>query len=395
MKRKVIPVVLLIAAAAVAVTYFPRWWNGEETHAIFLSGNIELTEVDIAFKTAGILVERAVDEGDAVKKGMPIARLDRSQLEPQLERERAGLAATESQLAQLRTSIEFQRETIDGEVQARAAELQQAEARLRELTAGSRPQEIQQAKAAAAAARTEAVRARKDWERAGELFKNDDISASQHDQFRTQFERAEANLKQTEEQLALVIEGPRKENIEVARAQVARAGAAVRLAEAQRIELRRKEQELTMRRAQIEQSKAQVALIESQIADREVTSPIDGVVLVKSANAGETLAAGATVVTVGDIERPWVRGYVNEPDLGRVKLGQKVKVTTDSYPGKIYWGRLSFIASEAEFTPKQIQTPEERAKLVYRIKVDLPNPNHELKSNMPVSGEILLDEHGK
>jgi len=150
-----------------------------------------------------------------------------------------------------------------------------------------------------------------------------------------------------------------------------------------------------MRRAQIEQSKAQVALIESQIGEREVASPIDGVVLVKSANAGETLAAGATVVTVGDIEQPWVRGYVNEPDLGRVKLGQKVKVTTDSYPGKIYWGRISFIASEAEFTPKQIQTPEERAKLVYRIKVDLPNPNHELKSNMPVSGEILLDENGK
>jgi HlyD family secretion protein len=111
-------------------------------------------------------------------------------------------------------------------------------------------------------------------------------------------------------------------------------------------------------------------------------SPIDGVVLVKSANTGEILAPGTTVVTIGDIEHAWLRGYINERDLGRVKLGTKAKITTDSYPGKVYWGQVSFIASEAEFTPKQIQTSEERLKLVYRIKIDVDNPQHELKSNM-------------
>ena len=115
-------------------------------------------------------------------------------------------------------------------------------------------------------------------------------------------------------------------------------------------------------------------------------------VLVKSAEPGETVAAGATVVTLGDIDHPWLRGYVNETELGRVKLGERVKVTTDSFPGKTYWGRVSFIASEAEFTPKQIQTDEERVKLVYRIKVDLPNPQRELKLNMPADAEILLDQ---
>jgi len=119
--------------------------------------------------------------------------------------------------------------------------------------------------------------------------------------------------------------------------------------------------------------------------------PVDGVVLVKSAEPGETVAAGTTVLTVGDIERPWLRGYIGERDLGRVKLGQRVRVTTDSYPGKVYWGRVSFIAAEAEFTPKEIQTPEERVKLVYRIKVDLANPRHELKSNMPADAEILVE----
>ncbi len=395
MKKKIIPVVVIVAALVTAGIFALRRWGGGDGQTIPISGNIELTEVAIAFKAAGVLVERAVDEGDTVKKGTVVARLDRSQLVPQLEREQAGLTAAQSQLAQLRTAIELQREVLAGDTQARQAESGQAEAVLRDLLSGSRVQEIQEAKAAADSARAEAVRSRKDWERAQALFKNDDISASQHDQFRTQFERAEANLKQAEQRLALVVEGPRKESIEAARAQAARAKAAVRLAEAQKIELKRKEQELAMRSAQIEQSKAQIALIDSLLRDRDAVSPIDGVVLVKSAEVGETVAAGTTVVTVGDIENPWLRGYVNEPDLGRVKLGQRVKVTTDSFPGKMYWGRVSFIASEAEFTPKQIQTPEERVKLVYRIKVEIPNPSHELKSNMPVTAAVLLAGGGK
>ena len=111
----------------------------------------------------------------------------------------------------------------------------------------------------------------------------------------------------------------------------------------------------------------------------------------KSADVGEVLAAGTTVVTIGDIEHPWLRGYINETDLGKVKLRTKAKVTTDSYPGKVYPGRVSFIASEAEFTPKQIQTQQERVKLVYRIKIEIENPQHELKSNMPADAEIVLE----
>jgi HlyD family secretion protein len=114
-------------------------------------------------------------------------------------------------------------------------------------------------------------------------------------------------------------------------------------------------------------------------------------VLVKSADPGEVLSAGTTVVTIGDIEHPWLRGYVDESDLGKVKLGSKVKVTTDSYKGKVYDGRVSFISSEAEFTPKQIQTEQERVKLVYRIKIDLDNSSRELKSNMPADAEIVLN----
>jgi HlyD family secretion protein len=145
------------------------------------------------------------------------------------------------------------------------------------------------------------------------------------------------------------------------------------------------------RRAEIARSQASIALIDSQLSDTVAASPVDGVVLVKSADPGEVLAAGTTVVTVGDIEHPWLRGYVNETDLGRVKLGSRARVTTDSYRGKTYDGHVSFIASEAEFTPKQIQTQQERVKLVYRIKIDIDNPKRELKSNMPADAEIVLE----
>ena len=391
MKKRSIPIILVLGLLAAGAVYLSRR-NGRDPNAIAFSGNLELTEVKISFKTAGRLAELLVKEGDAVTKGMPLARLDREQLQSQRDAQRAALAAAQSQLAQLQTAIEYQRETVTGTIAAAEADQQQAEARLRELLAGARAQEIQEARAAVDAARAEQARAANDWQRAQTLYKNEDISTAQYDQFRTVYERTTAALKQVDQRLALVVEGPRRETIDAARAQAERAKASLQLAEASRLELKRREQEVGARRAEVERARAQLAVIDSQLADAEVFSPIDGVVLVKSAEAGETVAAGATVVTLGDIEHPWLRGYVNETSLGRVKLGQRVRVTTDSFPGKTYWGSVSFIASQAEFTPKQIQTPEERVKLVYRLKVDLPNPQRELKLNMPADAEVLAGE---
>jgi HlyD family secretion protein len=189
----------------------------------------------------------------------------------------------------------------------------------------------------------------------------------------------------------MVIEGPRKETIAQAQALLGQTRAALRQAEAQRLELKRRKEEIATRLADIAARRADVQIVATQLADTQAISPIDGVVLVKAAEPGEILAAGTTVVTVGDIHHPWVRAYLSELDYGRVKLGDKVKVSTDSFPGKIYWGRVSFISSEAEFTPKQIQTQEERSKLVYRVKIEVENPNQELKSNMPADAEILIN----
>jgi HlyD family secretion protein len=389
-KRRVVLILVLLAAAGGGAWY---WFNGgakRNTSFIPVSGNLELTQVDLSFKTAGRMTELNVREGDFVKKGDVIARLDSAQLDQQLLRDQASVASAQSSLQQLQTSIQYQQATIDSDISTRRAELAQAQARLDELLAGSRPQEIQQAQSAMVDAKAWNDQARSDWERAQTLFAREDISKQQYDQARAKLDSTAAQLRQSEEKLALVKEGPRTQEIAGARAQVARAQAAVQTAEANRIEVRRKQQELTARRAEIERNNAQAGMTRTQIADALLVSPIDGVVLVKAAEAGEVIAAGSTIVSLGDLEHPWLRAYINETDLGRVKIGGKARLSTDSFPGKVYEGHISFIASEAEFTPKQIQTKEERVKLVYRIKIEVDNAQHELKNNMPVDAEILL-----
>jgi membrane fusion protein YbhG len=390
-KRRIIFIIILLAAAGgVAGVLRSNWFAHDNDNRLAVSGNLELTQVDISFKVPGKLVQLNVDEGSFVKKGMVIARIDRDQVERQRNRDEASLNSARSQFDQAETSIQWQRQTLESDIALHKAELQLAQAQLDQLLAGSRPQEIQQARAAVDDATAQHDQAQADWNRAQDLFKNDDISRQQYDQYRTRLDSTAAARMQAQEKLALVVEGPRKEDIEAARAQVARAQAAIQASEANRLELKRREQDLMARQADIARARAQVAITQTQIDDTLVTSPIDGVVLVKSAEVGEVLAAGTTVVTIGDIDHPWLRAYVNETDLGRVKLGQHAKLTTDSYPGKTYPGRISFISSEAEFTPKQIQTLEERVKLVYRIKIDVDNHSHDLKSNMPVDAEIQL-----
>jgi HlyD family secretion protein len=391
MKKRIF-IILALVAVAVAGVYAYRGANRTPENRIVVSGNIELTEVNIAFKTAGRLIERTVDEGDSVKKGQIVARLDRDQLVAQRDREVAGLESAQSQLAQAKTALEWEKDTLAADIEQRAGDLASNEARLAELKNGARPQEKLDAQAAVDSAQSEVERSKKDWDRAQVLHRDDDISTAQFDQYRNRWETAAAALNSSKERQNLVLAGPRAEVINAQQAMVERMRGALKMAQANALEMKRREQELTTRDAEIARSRASIAMIDSQLADTIAASPVDGVVLVKSADPGEILAAGTTVVTIGDIEHPWLRGYIDETDLGRVKLGSMVHVTTDSFKkGKSYTGHVSFISSEAEFTPKQIQTQTERVKLVYRIKIELDNSSRELKSNMPADGEIVLN----
>ncbi len=145
----------------------------------------------------------------------------------------------------------------------------------------------------------------------------------------------------------------------------------------------------------IDQARAKVRIAEESVKQAEqqlkytvLSAPIDSVVLSTSAEAGEYLNPATPVLNLGFVAKPWLRAYINEMDLGRVKLGQKVRVTTDTFPDKSYQGRVSYISSQAEFTPKIVQTFEERVKLMFRIKVLLDNPKNELKPGMPADGFI-------
>jgi HlyD family secretion protein len=388
MKRRIVAAVILLAGAGA----FYAWTRTrqEDPNRLRLSGNIEFLKIDVAFKTAGRLVELKVDEGSNVTKGMLLARLDTDQLRQMRERDAASVTVATSGLRQMQTAIRYQRAAVESETALRQSEIRQARAKLQELLDGSRPQEVQQAQAAVSELETQRRQAQLDYERAQKLIAREDISQAQFDQYRTRWDAVGSQLRMAQERLALVREGPRKTDIEAARAAVARAEAALALTEAQKIEILRKEQELAAREADIERAKAGLGVVETQIADTSVESAINGVVMVKSADPGEVLAAGTSILTLGDIDHPWLRAYIPQQKLGRVRLGMPVKVYSDSYPGKVYAGKISFIASEAEFTPKQIQTDEERVKLVYRIKVEVENPNRELKLNMPVTAEIEL-----
>ncbi len=389
MKKRIVIIVIVLALAGAGVYAF-RGMNRQPDNRIMISGNIELTEVNIAFKTSGRLIERNADEGDAVKRGMVIARLDRDQLLAQKEMQQAGLESAQSQLAQAESALAWEKATLAADIQQRTADLASSEARLAELKNGSRPQEKLDAKAAVDAADSEAQRSKADWDRAQPLFRDDDISKAQYDQYRMRWESAAAALRSAREKQALVDAGPRAEVIQAQQGQLEHARGALKMAEANSIEMKRREQELTTRRAEVERARASLEMIDTQLADTIAVCPLDGVVLVKAAEVGEILAPGTSVLTVGDMAHPWLRGYINETDKPRVKIGAKARVTTDS-PDKVYWGRVGFIADEAEFTPKQIQTQQERVKLVYRIKIDLDNPKGELKANMPADAEIVLE----
>ncbi len=196
---------------------------------------------------------------------------------------------------------------------------------------------------------------------------------------------AKAKLREDQERLNLLLEGPRKEQVEQARAALRQAHERYNL-----IKKGPRQEDIDQARARLERARQALAIAETRLSYTTVAAPLSGVVLSQNLEPGMYAAPGTPVVTVGDLVNVWLRAYINETDLGRVKVGQPVRVTTDAYPGKHYEGRVSFIASQAEFTPKSVQTEKERVKLVYRVKIDIQNPQMELKPGMPADAEILL-----
>jgi HlyD family secretion protein len=325
--KKGIIVALLLVILVVVVIYLRHAPKEGADQALRISGNVELTEVQVSFKVAGRVISRLVDEGAVVRRGDVVAKLEDAELVDALSLAKADADAAAATLA--------------------------------ELQAGSRQEEIAQGEALLSRAQADALRLSTDYDREVALYAREVIPKRELDAAKAANEQARASVRERREALQLLKKGPRHERIDEARA---------RLAGAQ----------------------ARVATAKERLGYATLLAPISGVVLSKSVEPGEQVAAGTPVVTLGDMEHCWLKGYIPETELGRVKLGQRARVTTDSRPGKAFEGTVSFISSEAEFTPKSVQTEKERVKLVYRIKISLNNPGMELKPGMPADAVIEL-----
>jgi HlyD family secretion protein len=377
-RKRVATVAAFLIVLAGGVSYL-LFRGGDGGGGIRFSGNIEATTVEVSFKIPGRIAERAVDEGMTVAAGQFVARLDNTDLTDEVRLREAELSAADAALRELTAGARSQ------EIARAEAAVRGAEARLADLLAGSRPQEIASAQAAVERARADAEKARKDHERTEALLARQLIPTQENDAARAASEMAAARLKEAEEALALALAGPRVDQVAQARAALASAKEDLSLVK----EGARKET-IDQARARRRQAGEGLALARTRLSYATLFSPLTGTVLSKNAEPGEYLAAGTPVVTVADLREVWLRGYIPETDLGRIRLGQDVAVTTDSHPGKRYGGRVTFIAQEAEFTPKSVQTQKERVKLVYRIKVTIPNPAGELKPGMPADGMVTV-----
>ncbi|WP_298267708.1 HlyD family efflux transporter periplasmic adaptor subunit [Geobacter sp.] len=326
MKKKVVIIVLVLLGAALALWFGTRR-NAPGDGTVKVSGNIEVTAVEVSFKVPGKVRERLVDEGETVKAGQVVARLDD-------EDRRLEVAQQEQQMEALA-------------------------AVLREQENGFRREEIVQAVAAMTRAKAEADRLETDFVRQEALYRREVIPKRDFDAAKAARDASQAELREAQARQELMHRGQRRERIDAARAQFRQAWEAL-------------------------------ALARTRLSYTTLTAPLTGLVLSKHVEPGEQVAAGTPIITVGDVTDTWLRAYIAETDLGRVKVGQKARIKVDTWPDRHYEGTVTFISPEAEFTPKNVQTEKERVKLVYRIKITVPNPKMELKPGMPADAEIIV-----
>lgn len=319
--RRVVPLLVVLGVGGFLVYRFVLSPPPAPEGDLAASGTVEATDAQLGFQIAGRLVVVAPREGERVAAGAELARLDDAEL----------LARRDQALAQVAA----------------------ARALVAELQAGSRPEEVAQARAGVAAAGERVGDAERDVERATLLYGGKAVSREALDKATFGLELARRQREQASEQLRLIEAGPRQERIDAARAQLA-------------------------------QAEAVVATLDVALANTRLLAPFAGLVTVRHREPGEIVAPGTPVVTLLDPADRWVRIYVPENRLGKVAIGEPATIRADTFPDKRYAGEVAFIASEAEFTPKNVQTTEERVRLVYAVKVRVVDDAAlELKPGLP------------
>ena len=332
MKRTVWVLALVVVAGLVAVL---AWWlNRRESvpGELVAYGNVDLRQVQLSFNNSERIAAVLVQEGDRVRKGQLVARLDTRRLEPQVAQAEAQVAA--------------QRQVVQ------------------RLRSGSRPEEIAQARANVESAKADAVNARQQYERiksAAEMSAGRAVRQQDVDSAKAALQVAEAKLAVNERALELAVIGPRKEDI----------------AEAE---------------ARLRANEAQLALLRQQLVDAELLAPIDAVVRTRILEPGDMASPQKPVFSLAITDPKWVRAYVSEPDLGKIHEGMAAAVAVDSFPQRRFEGWVGFISPVAEFTPKAVQTEELRPSLVYEVRVFVKDQSDELRLGMPATVYLNTDK---
>lgn len=318
-------IALIILALAIIGGSIYYFLSRSTDQAITATGMIEITQADLTPKVSGYLVERNFKEGDLVTKGQVIAIINKTDL-------------TLQYLQSLGT-------------------YQSAQSKLSDLQAGSREAELASYHAAMIAAQNSYEKATNEYQRYDKLYQSGGISAQSLENYRLAVTSTEGQLKQATSAYQLAVEGTRTDAIE-------------------------------SQRHIVEQTKAAMEASKSLLNDTEVKSPLTGRVLSKNYEVGEFVAAGSPIATIGDLSDCWVKIYVPSTLLGKIRLDQEAEVKIDSYPNQIFKGKIKEIATEAEFTPRQTITKNERANLVFAVKVYLDNPDGVFKPGMPAEVRI-------
>ncbi|RMG47833.1 MAG: HlyD family efflux transporter periplasmic adaptor subunit [Acidobacteria bacterium] len=369
-------VVLILTALGIGIWLFP---DADSTSQLVLSGVIEGRMIKVGSRLGGRIAEVDVAEGQWVKAGTRLVRFEAGRL--LAERNRAAARVREAAV-RLR---ELQRGSRPEEIEMARAKAEAARQELEKLRAGWRAQEIARARAALAAAEADWRNAQANYERLAQLYENDDISRQTLDEAERRVKVARARVRSAREQLSLLQEGFRAEEVAAAEQRYRAA-----LAYQQLVEAGPRPEAIDRARAQLAQARAELAALDADLAETEVKAPLDCLVDVLDVRPGDLIAPGAPVAILVDPSHLWVRVFIPEPKLGWVHIGQEVTVTVDAYPGRTFRGRIEWISQRAEFTPRNVQTPEERIKQVFAAKVALENEGRWLHIGMPADVHIEL-----
>lgn len=415
--RVAIPVFLVLGIGIWAGTTYLR--RPASNADVVASGTIEALQVSIASKIPGRIEQVRAREGETVRAGAVLVTMEGRELASQIDQTRAAVEVARARLAQARAALALQQQQVAAQVaQAQAAldvavvRAQQAQDAQR-LTVSQADLAVAQAEAAlqAAVANSAVVqvnrdRTTEDLARLERLYREGAISAQQveaaraaHDAANAQHDAALKTVAQAEVALRLARAnqaqvGIREQDVAATQAQVRQAQAALRTAMAGVELIAQRRADVAAAEAQVTQAEAALRTVVEQQKNLTIPSPVSGVVVAKHANAGEIVGAGAPILTVADLDQVWIRLFIPLPRQGDIAMGARAEVTTDAVPGRTFTGTVTEISQQAEFTPRNVQTREERVKLVFAVKVTIPNPDHLLKPGWPADAVIKTRNRG-